>query len=57
MRYERRTFYICEDIGWLPEWDKWLGLHGIGAVFCRVERDGEISRQAHYFIYGVLLYL
>ena len=51
-RYERRTCYICEDIGWLNGREKWSGLNGIGVIFCRVEQNGQISNQAHYFIYS-----
>lgn len=51
-RYERRICCICEDIGWLESREKWCGLSGIGVVFCRVEQGGNVSNQAHYFIYS-----
>jgi len=51
-RYESRTCYICEDIGWLEGREKWSGLPGIGVVFCKVEQAGKVSKQAHYFIYS-----
>ncbi len=51
-RYERRTCYICEDIGWLEGREKWSGLAGIGAIFCEIEENGKTSKQAHYFIYS-----
>ena len=51
-RYESRTCYICEDIGWLTGREKWSGLAGIGVVFCKVEQAGKVSKQAHYFIYS-----
>ncbi len=51
-RYENRTCYVCEDIGWLEGREKWSGLAGIGVVFCKVEQAGKISKQAHYFIYS-----
>ena len=51
-RYESRTCYICEDIGWLEGREKWSGLSGIGVVFCKVEQAGKVSKQAHYFIYS-----
>lgn len=51
-RYENRTCYICEDIGWLHGREKWSGLSGIGVIFCEIEQAGKVSRQAHYFIYS-----
>lgn len=51
-RYERRTCYTCEDIGWLDGREKWSGLAGIGAIFCETEENGKTSKQAHYFIYS-----
>ena len=51
-RYESRTCYICEDIGWLEGREKWSGLAGIGVIFCKVEQAGKVSKQAHYFIYS-----
>ncbi len=51
-RYERRTCYTCEDIGWLEGREKWSGLAGIGAIFCEIEENGKVSKQAHYFIYS-----
>jgi len=51
-RYERRTCYICEDIGWLEGQEKWSNLHGIGVIFCEIEENRKKSKQAHYFIYS-----
>lgn len=51
-RYEARTCYICEDIGWLEGREKWSNLNGIGVIFCEVEGNGATSKQAHYFIYS-----
>lgn len=51
-RYESRTCYISEEIGWLEGREKWSGLAGIGVIFCRVEQDGKNSKQAHYFLYS-----
>ncbi len=48
-RYESRTCYVCEDIGWLEGREKWSGLAGIGVVICMVEQAGKVSKQAHYF--------
>lgn len=51
-RYESRTCYISEEIGWLEGREKWSGLAGIGVIFSKVEQDEKISEQAHYFIYS-----
>jgi len=51
-RYESRTCYVCEDIGWLAGREKWIGLAGIGVIFCKVEQNESISEQAHYFLYS-----
>ena len=51
-RYESRTCYITEDIGWLNGREKWSNLAGIGVIFCKIEQNGKTSRQAHYFIYS-----
>ncbi len=51
-RYERRTCYICEDIGWLESREKWSNLNGIGVIFSKMEQNSRISEQAHYFIYS-----
>ena len=42
--FEKRTCYICEDIGWLDGRKKWSGLSGIGVVFCKVEQAGKIAK-------------
>lgn len=51
-RYEHRTCFVCEDIGWLPDRERWSGLAGIGVIFCKIEQAGKVSKQAHYFIYS-----
>ena len=51
-RFEKRSCYICEDIGWLEGREKWPGLHGIGVIFCEMEEKGKKSKQAHYFLYN-----
>ncbi len=51
-RYEHRTCYISEEIGWLESRKKWSNLTGIGVIFCKTEQAGKVSKQAHYFIYS-----
>lgn len=43
-RYESRTCYISEEIGWLEDREKWSGLAGIGVVFCKTEQAGRVSK-------------
>ena len=51
-RYERRTCYVCENIGWLGGREKWNNLHGIGVIFCETKQNGKTSKQTHDFIYS-----
>lgn len=51
-RYERRECYICEEIDWLTNREKWSNLNGIGVIRCRIEENEKVSIQNHYFIYS-----
>jgi predicted transposase YbfD/YdcC len=51
-RIEVRECIISEEIGWLTQKDDWQGLNGIGAIYCTIEKNGEVSKQSHYFIYS-----
>lgn len=51
-RFEIRECIISEEIGWLQSKSDWANLHGIGAIYCTVEKDGVRSEQSHYFIYS-----
>lgn len=51
-RFEKRECFICEDIGWLPNREKWTDLNGIGMILCKIEENGKKSEQRHYFIYS-----
>ena len=51
-RLEKRECFICEDIGWLPEREKWTDLNGIGMIIAKVEENGKKTEQRHYFIYS-----
>ena len=51
-RIEVRECIISEETGWLEQKDDWQGLNGIGAVYCTIEKNGESSKQSHYFIYS-----
>lgn len=51
-RIEKRECYICNEIGWLNNREKWADIHGIGMIIATVEENGVISEQRHYFIYS-----
>lgn len=51
-RIEIRKCVISEEIGWLKNRLEWKGLRGIGAIYCTVEKNSQISEQSHYFIYS-----
>lgn len=51
-RLERRECYVCNEIGWLNNKEKWVDLHGIGMIIAKIEENGSISEQRHYFIYS-----
>lgn len=51
-RLEKRECFVCNDIGWLDNREKWTDIHGIGMIIARIEENGETSEQRHYFIYS-----
>ncbi len=51
-RLEKRECYVCNDIGWLRNREKWKDLNGIGMIIAKVEENGCVSEQRHYFIYS-----
>ena len=44
-RIETRERIISQDIGWLQKGSEWEGLHGIGAIYCTIDINGEVSKQ------------
>lgn len=51
-RIEKRECFVCNDIGWLNNRDKWVDLHGIGMIIATIEENNVKSEQRHYFIYS-----
>lgn len=51
-RIEKRECYVCNDIDWLNNREKWADLNGIGVIIAKVEKNETISEQRHYFIYS-----
>jgi hypothetical protein len=53
-RIEIRECFLCPDIDWLPNADKWAGLSGIGVILSqRQELGKEPSFSRHYFLYSL----
>lgn len=51
-RFEKRECFVCNDIGWLNNKEKWSNLSGIGMIIANIEENGTASEQRHYFIYS-----
>ena len=51
-RIETRECIISEEISWLHNKSAWKDLHGIGVIYCTIEKNGVVSKQSHYFIYS-----
>lgn len=51
-RIEKRECFVCNDIGWLNNRNKWADLHGIGMIIAAFEENNVKSEQRHYFIYS-----
>ena len=53
-RIETRECIISEEISWLHNKSAWKDLHGVGVIYCTIEKNGVISKQSHYFIYSCI---
>ena len=53
-RIETRECIISEKISWLHNKSAWKDLHGVGVIYCTIEKKGVISKQSHYFIYSCI---
>lgn len=51
-RFETRECFCCEDIEWLYDRKKWVGLNGIGVIRSRIEQGETESETLNYFIYS-----
>ena len=51
-RIETRECIISEEISWLHNKSAWKDLHGIGVIYCTIEKNSVVSKQSHYFIYS-----
>jgi predicted transposase YbfD/YdcC len=49
-RIEKRSYYLTNEIDWIPDLPLWKGLKGIGMVHSRVEKADGIHEQTRFFI-------
>lgn len=49
-RFEKRSCWITEEIGWLEGRDKWKGLRSLIMIESSREIDGNISEETRYYI-------
>jgi predicted transposase YbfD/YdcC len=52
-RIETRTYYITNDISWLPDQDKWKGLRSIGVTISTREIKGVKTEHKRYHICSI----
>ena len=49
-RFEKRYYWLSEDIDWLPQKSEWQGLKSIGMVRSVVEKNGKTTEATRFFI-------
>ena len=50
-RKETRTYYLCTEEGFIQLYkDEWIGLRAIGMMKSKVEKDGRITEEEHYYV-------
>jgi predicted transposase YbfD/YdcC len=49
-RHEVRTAYVCADIDWLPDKEKWSNISCIGAIHRAFTKNGITTDYTHYYI-------
>ena len=52
-RFEKRSYFLTEEIDWLYSRDKWKNLNAIGMVHSVVERKGTVTEETRFFITSV----
>jgi predicted transposase YbfD/YdcC len=52
-RFEKREYYICNDISWIPYAGLWRNLSGFGVCVSTVEQGGKVMVSHNYSIYSV----
>jgi len=54
-RIETRTAFVCNEIDWLDQKDKWSNISCIGAIHREFEKEGKKSSEWHYYISSAAL--
>lgn len=49
-RFEKRYYYLSENVDWLPQKVQWAGFRSIGMVRSVVEKCGKVTEDTRYFI-------
>ena len=49
-RIEKRTAFVTDDVGWIPDRQAWPGLCCIGAIHTEFEEKGKKTSEWHYYI-------
>jgi len=52
-RIEKREYFVCNDVSWIPYANLWRNLSGFGVCVSTVEQDGKTSTSFNYSIYSV----
>jgi len=52
-RFEKREYFVCNDVSWIPYADLWRNLAGFGVCVSTVEQDGKKTVSFNYSIYSV----
>jgi len=53
-RFEKRTFYVTQDISWIPAADRWKGLKSIILLISERTVDGKTSTERRMYISSLL---
>jgi predicted transposase YbfD/YdcC len=52
-RIEKREYFVCNDVSWIPYANLWRNLSGFGVCVSTVEQEGKTSVSFNYSIYSV----
>jgi predicted transposase YbfD/YdcC len=52
-RIEKREYFVCNDVSWIPYANLWKNLSGFGVCVATVEQNGVKSVSFNYSIYSV----
>ena len=52
---EKREYWQTDDIGWLPQKNKWKGLKSIGMTKNTIKKNGQTVEETRYFISSLLV--